>query len=132
MTTSIKRLIQISDYRRRKQAEYNEANGITPQTVVRSVQKSLHVTLQGRQLEESVVKEDGVDFNVLEVIRELEQEMQQAAIDLEYERAALLRDQIAELKNQSGIKVGPMMPQKKPAGKGKRKSGVKRKISYSE
>jgi excinuclease ABC subunit B len=132
MTTSIKRLIEISDHRRRKQVEYNELNGITPQSVVRSVQKSLHVTLRGRQLEESVVKEDGVDFDVLEVIRELEQEMQQAAIDLEYERAALLRDQIAELKKQSGIEGGPTLPQKKPAGKGKRKGGAKRKISYSE
>ncbi|MEZ5324894.1 MAG: excinuclease ABC subunit UvrB [Verrucomicrobiales bacterium] len=132
MTKSMKRLISISDYRRRKQVEYNEAHGITPQSVVRSVQKSLHVTLRGRQLEESVVKEDGTDFDVLEVIRELEQEMQQAAVDLEYERAALLRDQIAELKKQSGIEAGQMIPQKKPSGKGKRKGGAKRKVSYSE
>lgn len=134
ITKSMQRLIDISGYRRKKQIEYNEKHGITPQSVVRSVQKSLHMTLQGRQLEESVVKEDGADFDVLEVIRELEQEMQQAAVDLEYERAALLRDQIAELKKQAGIESGPLVPQKKPAGKGraKRKGGAKRKISYSE
>ena len=136
MTDSMQRLVDISDYRRRKQEEYNEKHGITPQSVVRAVQKSLHMTLQGRQLEESVVKEDGGDFDVMEVLRELEQEMQQAAADLEYERAALLRDQIAELKKQSGIEGGALGPQKKPTGKGKgkakRKGGAKRKVSYSD
>jgi len=127
MTKSIRRLLDISDYRRRKQVEHNEANGITPRSVVRAVQKSLHMTLQGRQLEESIVREDG-DFNVIEVLRELEGEMQQAAADLEFERAALLRDQISELKKQAGIEGSPMTPQRK----GKKKGGKRQKVSYSE
>ena len=53
----------------------------------------------------SVVKEDGADdLDVLEVIRELEGEMQEAASKLEFERAALLRDQVNELKKQAGVK----------------------------
>ena len=97
VTDAIEKLLKITEYRRRKQVEYNEKHGITPQSVVRSVQESLHSVLQGRELNASLVKE-GDDLDVTEVIRELEAEMQQAAIALEYERAALLRDQIKELK----------------------------------
>ena len=48
--------------------------------------------LRGKQLEESIVRESGGDFNLTEVLRELEEEMQLAAANLEYERAALLRE----------------------------------------
>ena len=90
--------------------ECNEKHNITPQSVKRAIQQSLHSVLQGRELNASVVREDGADFDVTEVIRELEAEMQQAAAALEYERAALLRDQIKELKTAAG--EGPT-PKKK-------------------
>ena len=107
-TDSIQKLIAITEFRRGKQIEYNEANGITPTSITRAVQESLHTLLRGRQLEESVIREGGGDFNITEVLRELEEEMQIAAANLEYERAALLRDQIVELKNGSGIaKIEP-------------------------
>jgi len=48
------------------------------------------------------------DFNVTELLRELEQEMQEASANLEFERAALLRDQIMEVKSGAGIsKIEP-------------------------
>ena len=103
ITRSMEALIAISEYRRTKQLEYNEKHGITPRSVQRAVQESLHTMLKGRQVEESVVREAGGDFNLTEVLRELEIEMMQAAGNLEYERAALLRDQIAELKEGTGI-----------------------------
>ena len=89
-TDSIQKLIAITEFRRTKQIEYNEANGITPTSVSRAVQESLHTLLRGRQLEESVIREGGGDFNITEVLRELEEEMQIAAANLEYERAALI------------------------------------------
>ncbi|PYJ37400.1 MAG: hypothetical protein DME84_07635, partial [Verrucomicrobia bacterium] len=50
----------------------------------------------------------GGDFNVTELLRELEEEMQQASANLEFERAALLRDQIMEVKSGVGIdKIEP-------------------------
>jgi excinuclease ABC subunit B len=107
-TDSIQKLIAITEYRRARQIEYNEVNRITPTSVSRAVQESLHTLLRGRQIEESVIREGGGDFNVTEVLRELEEEMQIAAANLEYERAALLRDQIMELKNGTGIaKIEP-------------------------
>src|SRR5260221_504217 len=108
MTESIQRLIAITEYRRGKQMEYNEANGVTPTSVRRAVQESLHTILRGRDLEQSIVRETGADLDLTEVLRGLEAEMQTAAANLEYERAALLRDQINELKNGTGLsKIEP-------------------------
>jgi excinuclease ABC subunit B len=115
-------LIDVSDYRRGRQLAYNEEHGITPKSVQRAVQESLHVILQGRELEQGIVRETPADFDLNELIRELEQEMSTAAANLEYERAALLRDQITELKNGTGVsKIEPRRkPLKYPAKRGKR------------
>ena len=108
VTQSMEALISISEYRRTKQMEYNEKHGITPQTVRRAVQESLHTILRGREIEASVIREAGGDFNLTELLRELEEEMQQASANLEFERAALLRDQIMEVKSGAGIsKIEP-------------------------
>ena len=108
VTQSMEGLMSISEYRRAKQVEYNEKHGITPQTVRRAVQESLHTILRGREIAASVIQEAGGDFNVTELLRELEDEMQEASANLEFERAALLRDQIMEVKNGTGIsKIEP-------------------------
>ncbi len=112
VTQSMQALISISDYRRTKQMEYNEKHGITPKTVTRAIQESLHTILRGREIAASVVNEAGGDFNLTELLRELEDEMQQASANLEFERAALLRDQIMEVKNGSGI--SKIEPKRKP------------------
>jgi excinuclease ABC subunit B len=103
VTQSMEALISISEYRRGKQMDYNEKHGITPQTVRRAVQESLHTILRGREIAASVIQEAGGDFNVTELLRELEKEMQEASANLEFERAALLRDQIMEVKSGTGI-----------------------------
>jgi excinuclease ABC subunit B len=108
ITQSMEALMSISEYRRTKQMEYNEEHGITPQTVRRAVQESLHTILRGREVESSVIREAGGNFNVTELLRELEDGMQRASANLEFERAALLRDQIMEVKSGSGIlKIEP-------------------------
>ena len=120
ITTSIQSLINISAYRRERQMAYNEKHGITPQSVKRAVQQSLHTIYSARQVEEGIVKEDAGGYAVNEVIHELEAEMAEAASRLEYERAALLRDQIRELKKQAGIGDSTQLPQKKVKYGGKR------------
>ena len=108
ITQSMEALISISEYRREKQMDYNEKHRITPQTVRRAVQESLHTIFRGREVESSVIREAGGDFNLTELLRELEQEMQEASANLEFERAALLRDQIMEVKSGTGlIKIEP-------------------------
>ena len=112
VTQSIEALISISDYRRTKQMEYNEKHGITPRTVTRAIQESLHTILRGREIAAAVVNEAGGDFNLTELLRELEDEMQTASANLEFERAALLRDQIMEVKKGTGI--SKIEPKRKP------------------
>jgi excinuclease ABC subunit B len=120
VTASIQSLINISAYRRERQMAYNEKHGITPQSVKRAVQQSLHTIYSARKVEESIVAEDAGGYAVNEVIHELESEMAEAASRLEYERAALLRDQIRELKKQAGLGDSTQLPQKKVKYGGKR------------
>jgi excinuclease ABC subunit B len=126
ITQSMEALMSISEYRRTKQMEYNEKHGITPQTVRRAVQESLHTILRGREVESSVIRETGGDFNLTELLRELEQEMQEASANLEFERAALLRDQIMEVKSGTGLtKIEPKRrPVKYSRNAGRRRSRV--------
>jgi excinuclease ABC subunit B len=126
ITQSMEALISISEYRRTKQMEYNEKHGITPQTVRRAVQESLHTILRGREIESSVIRETGGDFNLTEVLRELEEEMQEASANLEFERAALLRDQIMEVKSGTGLtKIEPKRrPIRYSRNSGRRRSRV--------
>ncbi len=126
ITQSMEALISISEYRRVKQMDYNEKHGITPQTVRRAVQESLHTILRGREVESSVIRETGGDFNLTELLRELEEEMQEASANLEFERAALLRDQIMEVKSGTGLtKIEPKRRTVKYSrGAGRRRSRV--------
>jgi len=126
VTQSMEALMSISEYRRAKQMEYNEKHGITPQTVRRAVQESLHTILRGREIAASVIQESGGDFNVTELLRELEDEMQRASANLEFERAALLRDQIMEVKSGAGItRIEPKRrPVKYSRNAGRRRSRV--------
>ncbi len=122
VTQSMQKLIDVTEYRRKRQIEYNELHGITPQSVRRAVQESLHMILKGKDKEESVIREAGGNFSISEVLRELEAEMAAAAASLEYEKAALLRDQIMELKNGTGI--SKIEPKKRPGKVNYMKSGV--------
>ena len=108
ITKSMQRLLDVSEYRRARQLAYNEEHGITHRSVSRAVQESLHVILKAREVEQGILKETPSDFDLNELVRELERNMASAAANLEYERAALLRDQISELKSGTGLsKIEP-------------------------
>ncbi|HRJ46146.1 MAG TPA: excinuclease ABC subunit UvrB [Opitutaceae bacterium] len=116
-TDSIRRTIEVVNYRREKQIAHNEAHGITPRSVKRAAQASLHVYDGSSEKEEAAVAEALSD--VAAVIAELEDEMQAAAGRLEFERAALLRDQINALKSGDYRKAA----RPKPASYGRKKRG---------
>jgi excinuclease ABC subunit B len=101
MTQSIKKFLAITNYRREKQMAYNREHGITPRSVCRAVEDSLSSRQEQRAAAEGVLREATGNFDVTETVRELEAEMLEAANQLEFEKAALLRDQIRELKRGS-------------------------------
>jgi excinuclease ABC subunit B len=96
-THSIQKFLETTEYRRQKQIAYNTAHGITPRSVSRAIEESLSLR-PGADKSVAVINEAGGNFDVTETLRELEQEMLEAANNLEFEKAALLRDQIRELK----------------------------------
>jgi excinuclease ABC subunit B len=99
MTDSIKKFLAVTEYRRKRQIAYNTEHNITPRSVKRAVEESLSSEAhQADSKAVAVLRDAGVDFDVAETIRELEEEMLTAANNLEFEKAALLRDQIKELK----------------------------------
>ena len=123
VTKSIQGLVAITDYRRARQIAYNQKHGITPKSVQRAVQESLHTLLKARQIEEGVVREDEGGFSLSETLHELQAEMIVASNNLEYEKAAILRDQIAELKAGTGIsKIEGKRPSVKYGAKSSQKS----------
>lgn len=98
MTDSIKKFLAVTDYRRRRQIAYNTEHNITPRSVSRAVEDSLAVYASNREAAAGVLKDARMDVDLTETISELETEMLRAAEDLQFEKAALLRDQIKELK----------------------------------
>ena len=97
-TQSIQRFLAVADYRRQKQLAFNRDHGITPRSVVRAVEESLSSYRQTAGRAQALLNESGRDIDLNDTIRELEEEMVAAANNLEFEKAALLRDQVRELK----------------------------------
>jgi excinuclease ABC subunit B len=98
MTDSLKATLDIANERRTRQVAYNEEHGITPTSVKRGDQFSLHMSAPAD--DPLTVEEVGGDHEVATVIAELESEMLEAADQLQFEKAALLRDQIKRLKGE--------------------------------
>lgn len=97
MTKSIQKALDVTKKRREKQIAYNEAHGITPKSVSRAVQASLYTPVEDEKDPLNLESAHG-DKDVATVLAELESEMIEAAENLEFEKAAILRDQIEALK----------------------------------
>ncbi len=108
MTKSIQALIGISTYRRRKQEEYNQLHGIIPRSTVRHLQESLHAPVDPFAEHSSPRAAEGSPDDTAAVLAQLQEEMVEASRALEFERAALIRDQINELK---ALASGQPLPQ---------------------
>ena len=100
MTKSIKAFLAASHYRREKQLKHNEENNITPQSVSRAVEDSLGNRQEATDKATMLLRDAGGEYDVTETIRELEQDMLAAAENLEFEKAAHLRDQVKMLKKE--------------------------------
>ena len=105
VTAAMEQAIGETDRRRVVQLQYNAEHGITPDTVRKAIRTGLMGEVAAmRRVREAVHEEEG-DYDRDELIRQLEQEMLQAAEELDFERAAALRDHIKELKDSPELKV---------------------------
>ncbi len=105
VTGSMRRMIDVTESRRTRQLDYNRVHGITPRSIEKGLQDSLVAEESGRAVERGVVRETGVDYDVHQAVADLEREMVEAADALEFERAAVLRDQISELQGAAGLRA---------------------------
>ncbi len=128
ITDSMKRMMDVTQARRAKQMEYNQAHNITPRGIQKAIQDSLAVLKQAEETESMVVREVGVDVDVQEVLAQMEREMMEAAEALEFERAALLRDQIRELRKAHNVEAGvaEKQPVRYDRARGRKKSARKK------
>ena len=99
ITDSMQRAIDETERRRAKQITYNEANGITPQSIKKAVHGILEIS-SGVKDASSGMSDDELNAK----IEMLSEQMNQAAMELEFEQAAKLRDEIYSLRGISGEK----------------------------
>ncbi len=101
MTESMQKAINETNRRRGIQQAYNEAHGITPQTIVKKVHDVIQITKAATEKQKFGLEKDPESMSEKELkklIQTLDKEMKHAAMELQFERAAELRDKILELK----------------------------------
>lgn len=98
ITRSMKKAIDETERRRKIQTEFNEKHGITPTTIKKNIAEIIQVTKATNEIEE--VKEEFSQEQIENIIINLETEMYKAAEELDFEKAAQIRDQIAKMKRE--------------------------------
>jgi excinuclease ABC subunit B len=106
ITESMRKAISETNRRRKLQIEYNEEHGITPQSIKKAVRDVIEATKAAEESAEySVHMEEDVlsQSEAAALIERLTKDMKKAAADLQFERAAELRDKVSELKKKFNI-----------------------------
>jgi len=114
VTASMRAAIDETERRRELQVAYNSEHGIEPQTIVKAIREiglRLRDVAEGEGRYESAGRAiSGRDLGkdeLVRLIKDLESQMKQAAKELEFERAAALRDEVVELRGQLVLEQGP-------------------------
>jgi len=103
LTGSMQRAIEETNRRRRLQTEYNEKHNITPKSIVKEVYGIIEATKAAEPSEKYEVDRQKLSFDEkMSMIEQLEKLMKQAAIALEYEKAAKFRDEIKKIRDETG------------------------------
>ena len=104
MTGSMKRAIDETNRRRAIQLKYNKKHNITPTTIQKSIQDMFEISSESKEYVSSLLREGGYQYlparNIPRVISDLERQMKGAADNLEFEIAAMLRDEIKKLREK--------------------------------
>jgi excinuclease ABC subunit B len=114
----MRRAIDETNRRRAMQLEYNRRHGITPRTVQSAIRTCIEEEIAAHKFVQEIVGNQAERYVTQEYLEELHAEMLAAADNLEFERAAELRDKIAHLKGE---------PRAAPQEKKKRRSRARRR-----
>jgi len=98
MTPAMKMAIEETERRRAKQVAYNEKHGITPQTIIKSIRRGIEGELKAKRTAREAIRTNEPEVEMAALIQTMQDEMLSAAQDLDFEKAAMLRDQLQKLK----------------------------------
>jgi len=98
VSDAMQKAIDETNRRRAVQLKYNEENNITPETVTKAIRNALAEQVEARRVAREAISASESEYDVTELVAQLEEEMFAAAEELEFERAAQLRDRIEQLK----------------------------------
>ncbi|MGD0769679.1 MAG: excinuclease ABC subunit UvrB [Tepidisphaeraceae bacterium] len=104
ITPAMKKAMDETARRRELQMRFNAEHGITPQTVQKAIRTGIESEMKARRTAREAIHESQQQFDQGELIRLLEEEMLEAAKNLEFERAAQLRDKLNEIKGVPTIR----------------------------
>jgi excinuclease ABC subunit B len=116
VTDSMQKAIEETRRRRQLQLDYNAKHGITPETVRSAISTGIEEEIAAHKFVQEVAGQKGEDYVTEEYLEQLHGEMLAAAANLQFERAAELRDRIAQLKGQPTA-----APQTKKPRRGRRR-----------
>jgi len=102
ITGSIKKAIDESNRRRKIQLEFNKKNNISPRTIEKAIKEGIEDLACAEEFVENLTGEEKDEYELRRYIAELEYEMELTARNLQFEKAAAIRDKIKELKNAFG------------------------------
>src|SRR5688572_13260932 len=105
-TPAMQKAIDETARRRELQLKHNAEHGITAQTVKKAIRSGLESEVKARRVAQEAIRANEEQYDQTEIVRLLEEEMLAAAQNLEFERAAQLRDKINEMKGAPAIKSG--------------------------
>ncbi len=119
VTDSMKAAIDETRRRREIQRAYNEKHGIIPTSVVKSMRSGIEADASKHKRAEAAAKSTGTGERItLEYVKALEQEMLTAAENLEFERAAAIRDRVLQLRPHIGKPLNEIEIEESSAGGG--------------
>ena len=98
VTRSMKKAMDTTDDRRKRQIRFNEENGIKPETIKKAIREGIEAYKKAKEIVQDVTGETQEEYDVMEVMTQLEGEMEEAARNLQFEKAIVYRDQISRLK----------------------------------
>ena len=103
ITNAMQAAMSETTRRRKVQEEYNRVNNITPQTIVKAIRHGIDMELKARRTARDLITRSETVYDQTEMIRMLEEEMLQAASNLEFEKAAEIRDRLQQLKQTQPV-----------------------------